>query len=191
MSGAEVSTIRNEIAITNLDDIKEIIIQAGGNDVSRGRDLEAIEEDFIEIIRDVKRRSPHTKVFISEVTPRKKGRKNEEKVDVPMEDVNEMIISVCEMNGATLIRSSIAISRVNRRQFHKDDLHINFTGTRDLLYAYEQYVPVLKNGIRYGSCSFCGEKGHNSKKCHHGGEIVCYLCNGSGHKAKMCYYANY
>ena len=138
--------------------IKEIIIQAGGNDVSRGRDLEAIEEDFIEIIRDVQRRSPRTEVFISEVTPRKKGRKNEEKVDVPMEDVNEMIKSVCEMNGATLIRSSIAISRVNRRQFHKDDLHINFTGTRDLLYAYEQYVPVLKNGIRYGSCSFCGER---------------------------------
>ena len=102
-------------------------------------------------------------------------------------DVNEVIKNVCDMYGATLIKSSKAISAVNRRQYWKDRTHLSDIGTRDLLYSYEQYVPVLKGGnVNPGSCSFCGESGHNSRKCRSGGNISCYGCNRVGHKAKHC-----
>ena len=179
MRGAQVSDIRQEIQHMNLTGTSDIIIQAGGNDVSNGRDMDAIENDFAEIILDVQHRSPSTSVFISEVTPR---------WNLDPTDVNDRIASVCEMYNAKVIRSSFAINRYNTRQFCKDGIHLNKAGTRDLLYAFEQYVAVLKNGIKLTVCSYCGENGHSSKNCRHGGKLVCYSCRESGHKAKHCGY---
>ena len=115
MSGAGVSDIRQEISSMNLSEISEIIVQVGGNDVSRNRNMDAIKEDFAEIISDVAHRSPNTKVLISEVTPRKT--KKGENVD--MSAINRTIKAVCEMYGATLIESSRAIKSVNARQFRR------------------------------------------------------------------------
>ena len=183
MSGAGVLDIRQEISSMDLSEISDIIIQVGGNDVSRNRNMDAIKEDFAEIISDVNHRSPNTKVLISEVTPRKtkKGK------NVDMSEINRTIKAVCEMYGATLIESSRAIKSVNTRQFRKDNLHLNKKGTRDLLFAYEQYVPILKCAEKVtNGCTYCGEEGHNFKTCRHGGKITCYVCSRSGHKAKHC-----
>ena len=176
-SGAQVSDIRDEIRNFNLTGLREIIIQAGGNDVDNKRDLETIENDFAEIILDVQHRSPSTSVFISEVTPRR---------DLDPTEVNEMIADVCEMYSATVIKSSYAIPRYNVRQFRKDGTHLNRSGTRDLLYAYEQYVAVIKNGIKPKVCAYCGENGHHFRNCRHGGRLTCYTCGESGHKSKHC-----
>ena len=46
MRGAGVADIRSEIALMNLSGVSEIILQVGGNDVSRKRDLEVIAEDI-------------------------------------------------------------------------------------------------------------------------------------------------
>ena len=181
MRGAGVADIRSEIALMNLSGVSEIILQVGGNDVSRKRDLEVIAEDFAEIIADVTYRSPCTEVFISEVTPRK-SKKGE---NIDMSGINRVIKNVCEMYGATLIESTRAIQNVNERQFW-GNLHLSDAGTRDLLFAYEQYVPILKSTRSTWGCTYCGEEGHNFRKCKHGGKIVCYACSETGHKAKHC-----
>ena len=82
----------------DLSEISEIIVQVGGNDVSRNRNMDVIKEDFAEIISDLAHRSPNTKVLISEVTTRKT--KKGENVD--MSEINGTINDVCEMYGATL-----------------------------------------------------------------------------------------
>ena len=46
MRSAGVSRVRAKIENTELRDIKNIILQVGGNDVSSKMDLEAVEEDF-------------------------------------------------------------------------------------------------------------------------------------------------
>ena len=181
MRGAGVADIRSEIALMNLSGVSEIILQVGGNDVSRKRDLEVIAEDFAEIIADVTYRSPCTEVLISEVTPRK-SKKGE---NIDMSGINRVIKNVCEMYGATLIESTRAIQSVNERQFWSN-VHLSDAGTRDLLFAYEQYVPILKSTRSTWGCTYCGEEGHNSRKCKHGGKIVCYACSETGHKAKHC-----
>ena len=70
MRGAGVLRVRTRIENTELCDVKNIVLQVGGNDISDRRDggkgdLEACEEDFTQIVKSVKDRSPSTNVYIT------------------------------------------------------------------------------------------------------------------------------
>ena len=180
MTGAQISRVRDRIEKISLENITNIIVQAGGNDVSVNRNLAAIKNDFVEIIDNVKARSPKTRVFIAEITPR---------AGVDTSYANAMLSSVCEEHDATLIRTTDSIPFVNAMQFWKDGLHLSDSGTATLLKAYDQHVPIMKNRARFGQtdiCHYCGESGHSTQNCRHGGKIQCYSCGGHGHKAKYC-----
>ena len=180
MTGAQISRVRDRIEKTPLDNISNIIVQAGGNDVSVNRNLAAIKNDFIEIIDDVKARSPRTRVFIAEITPR---------AGVDTSYANAMLRNVCQEHDATLIRTTDYIPSVNTMQFWVDGLHLSDSGTATLLKAYDQHVPIILNRARSGqtdTCHYCGERGHSSQNCRHGGKIQCYSCGCHGHKAKYC-----
>ena len=73
MNGARVSTIRRRIESADLREVGNIIIQVGGNDISElkqeQRTIEAIKNDYVEIILDVRARST-AEVYISELLPR-------------------------------------------------------------------------------------------------------------------------
>ena len=180
MTGAQISRVRDRIEKISLDNISNIIVQAGGNDVSVNRNLAAIKNDFIEIIDDVKARSPKTRVFIAEITPR---------AGVDTSYANAMLRNVCQEHEATLIRTTDCIPSVNAMQFWVDGLHLSDSGTATLLKAYDQHVPIILNRTRSGQtdiCHYCGESGHSTQNCRHGGKIQCYSCGSHGHKAKYC-----
>ena len=74
-------------------------------------------------------------------------------------------------------------------QFHqylRDNIHLSEAGTATLLKGYNGVVSIVKHRVHKGSRFYCGENGHNMKKCHHGEKIKCFHCGIRGHKAKHC-----
>ena len=137
MYGAQVSDVRQRLETTDLTDVQNVILQVGGNDLNNKRNTEAIENDFAEIINDLRHRSPNINVYISEV-PR---------IDVERRDLlelNSIIKGVCEMYGATFIPSTNVISKVSARNYWFDHLHLSDFGTVKLLKICSEFVPVIK-----------------------------------------------
>ncbi|CAC5391326.1 unnamed protein product [Mytilus coruscus] len=99
--GANVRDIR-----TNIENCSEIIIQAGGNDASQKRDLVSVQEDLKKIVMNIHERSPDTKVFIAEVTPR---------IDCDVAGINKIIKQTCENYDAVQIKTEKEFG-VNRRK---------------------------------------------------------------------------
>ena len=182
MRGACVSDVRQTIETLDLTGLQNVIIQAGGNDLSNKRNPEAIKDDFAEIINDIRYRSPDVKVFIGEILPR---------FDVIQQDrmeLNAILGKMCVMYGATLIPTTRSIPRISALHYWIDDLHLSDYGTSLLLKEYNKFVSVVKTKEVKSACFNCGENGHNTKRCHHGGKLQCYDCQEFGHKAKFCPY---
>ena len=185
LRGAQLQRIGQYLNNARLDNIGNLIIQAGGNDVSSGRTLAQIETDLSRIIRDVQLREPNIKIFVSEVLPR---------VDIEdISGVNSTYKSVCSELGATVIESTKYIPKVSEMHYWDDDIHLTKAGTAKLIKAYNEYTPVLrpKSELPSQSCFFCGEIGHNSTKCRHGSKLQCYTCGNFGHKSKFCVWNKY
>ena len=180
MTGAHISHVRDRIERTRLEHVSNIIVQAGGNDVSSKRNLNHIINDFIDIITDVNSRSPETRIFLAEITPR---------VGVDTMPVNAMLHRVCQEYNATLIRTTDSKPFVNTSQYWKDGLHLSDFGTKKLLQTYDRYTPILKARNQTGQTDtshYCGESGHIARDCRHGDKIECYSCGHLGHNAKDC-----
>ena len=140
MRGAGVSRVRKRIENTELLDVKNIVLQVGGNDISDKRDggkrdLEACEEDFTQLVKSVEDRSPSTNMDIAEVLPRK---------DADVRQLNQRIKEVCEATGATLIRTTDTFKNVNARQYRQTCLHLSYDGTYDLVKRYNKCIPIIK-----------------------------------------------
>ena len=88
--GARVSHIKRKLQQTDISKYRVIIVQAGGNDIAEGRHEEAIENDFVNLIRYVKTESPETTVYISEITPRR---------DAGVTEINSYIKFLYKDNG--------------------------------------------------------------------------------------------
>ena len=177
MKGAETSDVREKISRMDLSGFKNVILQVGGNDASNKRDPEAVEHYFAETVKNIKEKSPSANVFISDVTPRVGG-------DVKY--VNDIIRHVCFTYGAMRIPTTENIRFVNFHQYYRDNIHLSEAGTTTLLKGYNEFVPILNHRAQKESCFYCGENGHNTKKCRHGEKIKCFHCGLRGHKAKHC-----
>ena len=177
MKGAETSDVREKIRDMDLSGIKNVILQVGGNDASNKRDPEAVEHYFVETVKNIKEKSPSAKVFISDVTPRVGG-------DVKY--VNDIIRHVCSTYGVMRIPTTENIRFVNFHQYYRDNIHLSEAGTATLLKGYNEFVSILTHRVHKESCFYCGENGHNMKKCRHGEKIKCFNCGIRGHKAKHC-----
>ena len=116
-------------------------------------------------------------MYISEVLPR---------ADINHEELNAVISCVCDTHGAILIPSTKSITKVCERNYDKDGIYLSFAGTAKLLKSYHEFVSVIKEKEYRSECFFCGENGHNTTRCHHGGKLECFNCHLLGHKAKFC-----
>ena len=186
--GARLPTIRNRLQAMDLRGVENVIVQAGGNDVDSGkgipaRDIEAIENDFAEIINDVKQRSPRANVYLSTVLPR---------ANVDVSEVNDTIQFVAREYGAIVIPCNEKIYDIESDLYGSDRLHLSKKGTSVLVKMYNSYVPILKSAgntmhtTKSDWCYFCGEEGHISRNCRHGNEVKCWSCGHLGHKQKYC-----
>ncbi|CAC5398434.1 unnamed protein product [Mytilus coruscus] len=88
--------IRTKLQNTNIENCSEIIIQAGGNDASQKRDLVSVQEDLKKIVMNIHERSPDTKAFIAEATPR---------IDCDVAGINKIIKQTCENYDAVQIKT--------------------------------------------------------------------------------------
>ena len=173
MRGAQISDIRMELLSMNVKKYDNIIIQGGGNDVSNNRDIEEIEDDFVGIIEETRKRSPGTKLYLAEVTPR---------CDADVTEINSMMRGIAIAYSASIVETSRYIPSISKQNHWKDDLHLSDRGTWKLLNAYNDKVLILKEKTKSDSCFYCGERGHNTDKCRHGMKIQCYNCGNVGHK---------
>ena len=179
MRGAQISDIRMELLSTNVKKYDNIIIQGGGNDVSNNRDIEEIEDDFVGIIEETRKRSPGTQLYLAEVTPR---------CDADVTEINSMMRGIAIAYSASIVETSRYIPSISKQNHWKDDLHLSDRGTWKLLNAYNDKVLILKEKTKSDSCFYCGERGHNTDKCRHGMKIQCYNCGNVGHKYRNCRY---
>ena len=181
--GAQLPRIRQKLKRANPANFENIIIQAGGNDAANKRKtLAAIENDLVHIITDIKAVSRETKVYIAAVTCRR---------DTDVSKVNSIIYRVCEAHDATVIPCDEIFYNENSRLYNDDGIHLSDRGTAKLLKLYDTFVPILvprKDNCEEKCCFFCGEHGHISKNCRHGGKVECWNCWRTGHKAKYCPY---
>ncbi|VDI23672.1 Hypothetical predicted protein [Mytilus galloprovincialis] len=178
--GANFRDIRAKLQNTNIENCSEIIIQAGGNDASQKRDLVSVQEDLKEIVMNIHDRSPDTKVFIAEATPR---------IDCDVADINKIIKQTCENYDAVQIKTEKEFGVNRRKLFWYDGIHLTDFGTAKLLKIYNSYIPILKqkqNNSRRNKCFNCGEGGHSTRNCNFGHKIECYKCGYLGHKLKNC-----
>ena len=65
---------------------------------------------------------------------------------------------------------------VNFHQYYRDNIHLSEAGTATLLKGYNEFVPILNQRAQKESYFYCGENGHNTKKCRHGEKIKCFHC---------------
>ena len=65
--GARVSHIRRKLEQADFSKYRAVLVQAGGNDIAEGRHEEAVENDFVNLVRYIKTESPETTVYISEL----------------------------------------------------------------------------------------------------------------------------
>ena len=179
MRGAQISNIRMELMSINVKKYDNIIIQGGGMDVSNNRDIEEIEDDFVGIIEETRKRSPGTKLYLAEVTPR---------WDADVTEINSMMRGIAIAYSANIVETSRYIPSISKQNHWKDDLHLSDRGTLKLLNAYNDKVLILKETTKSDSCFYCGERGHNTDKCRHGMKIQCYNCGSVGHKYRNCRY---
>ena len=71
--GAIVQHIKRKLEQIGISRYRAIIVQAGGNDLSEGRNEEAVENDFVDLINYmyIQTESHQTSTYISEITPRR------------------------------------------------------------------------------------------------------------------------
>ena len=137
---------------------------------------------MIHIITDIKAVSRETKVYIAAVTCR---------YDTDVSKVNSVIYRVCEAHDATVIPCDEIFYNENSSLYNGDGIHLSDRGTAKLVKLYDSFVPILvprKDNCEEKCCFFCGEHGHISKNCRHGGKVECWNCWRTGHKAKYCPY---
>ena len=102
--------------------------------------INAVENDFVEIIREIYRKSPKTEIYLFEVTPRYD-------TDTDVQEINSVIRDLCLTYRANLIQTTQYIRSVNSQQYWLDRIHLSDRGTPDLLRTYDGYVPKLTERI--------------------------------------------
>ena len=180
--GANVSDIRQQIQHLDFTNFETIIIQVGGNDASSNRDLELVEEEFVQIVNEIRRKCERTTIYLSTVPPRR---------DSDVSGVNKIIRYVCRDYNVNLINvhdNFVDRNGVKRHLMSTDGIHLSNKGTAALLKTYHSKISVLKqqNTKKQIRCFQCGETGHIISVCHHRYRVKCWGCDRLGHKYKNC-----
>ena len=161
--GAKVQHIKRKLEQIGISRYRTIIVQAGGNDLSEGRNEEAVENDFVDLINYTQTESPETSTYTSEITPRR---------DADFTEMNNYIRYLCRDNEAICIPVSERLE-INTSLYWKHRVHLSDKGAAVLVKTYNEFIPILKRHsvqdrfYRKLCCFHCGEEGHRIKECHY------------------------
>ncbi|WAR21541.1 hypothetical protein MAR_015515 [Mya arenaria] len=81
---------------SQVDDLKNVILYIGGNDVSDGQDLHEMFKQLKDGIESVQRRNPYCEMYVCTICPR---------ADCSVSQANKMLAALCEETGAKLINT--------------------------------------------------------------------------------------
>lgn len=143
--GAQARDILGVLKQTNLNKYNNIVVYAGGNDVSNGRTLNEITNDLTEIIQICKEQS--CEVYVCTLCPRK---------DTDIVPLNDHIQQISNIHGAKTIDIYTAYVYGNGspavHYFQRDGIHLNNNGTRTLVRCLDKTVPIVRrNDVPQGS----------------------------------------
>lgn len=205
ISGATVETVLDQLSLFDLKNLTSIVISVGGNDLSKGSNVEYIEEKFDQLLLYIKKISPDCKVAICTVCPRQ---------DCDVTELNgilrslseEYCLQVVDMEKHFCDSDGIPVLRY----YSKDKIHLSKSGIRRLLDAMEKSCDSLVLVENFEQCVFGGRHSakhnvqHNNRKhsvlSHHRREQIpssrnflansksqgCVKCGESNHSTFDC-----
>lgn len=212
-NGATFKTLTQDLNnMPDTQDIKQIYIVAGRQDVESDVSIESITEDSTCLIAKAKSITPH--VTVSSVLPTVGEDDGDRR-----SDVNQALQNVCEETNATFIDNDNNFTyrngAIDKTAYYTDGVNLNERGLQRLMTNLSLSMPPAQerkphqhahqrhSGFRSASssqhrvtsqgsrshqarCHFCAEPGHTKLQCGHGKAVKCNKCNKVGHKAKFC-----
>ncbi|CAC5404252.1 unnamed protein product [Mytilus coruscus] len=178
--GANIDRITSEIMKMNLSTYKNIILQVSGNDISAGKSLKELEEDFESLIwAALSCCNKDCNIIVSGLPPR---------YDVNVYSANLVLEKLCQQFGFVFIQQyemymSDSFNQ-NKGSYTHDGIHFNSRGTSRYIKTINNIVGIL-NYHSY-ACGNCGELNHKTFSCRFEMKIKCHKCNMYGHKQKFC-----
>lgn len=210
VSGATINTLIKDIGMYDLTQFHTVILYVGGNDISKTRDIELIEEKYDQLIALIKAGNEHCKVILNKVAPRG---------DVDVNPLNMIIERLSSHHNTECVDSYSAFHDQNGKLLMRflndnDRIHLSRSGTKRLLATIntctqivEDYTkcvfPGMPNHLGYqprGSyryqhveqrhhnrCMHCNENNHTTEECRHRAPVTCWGCGRRGHKVDRCW----
>ena len=216
VSGGQIKTIISDIEMFDLSQFHTVILYIGGNDISRNRDLELIEEEYDQLVAIIKAGNENCKVVLCKVAPRG---------DVDVNQINLIIERLSLHHQAECVDTYRSFhdrhGKIIARFLNESDhLHLSKSGTKRILAEIDTSIKIVHDfskcvffgksnqfvhqhrhsrsprhpfGTRHYRpqsirCMNCNESSHLTEECRHRAPIKCWLCGLSGHKQDSCWY---
>ncbi|CAH1259360.1 Hypp2262 [Branchiostoma lanceolatum] len=197
--GRRLKDISQELDTTDLQSYSHVVVHAGTNDLTEREDehdIANIGKEAERLCTIVKDKHPRVKLALSGICPRADRALPAAKVapaNAALRRVaDERRVLYVDNEGSFQYRNG----QLDESLYDRDRLHISRRrGASRLVANINEVVPILPTRSRMQQprqipgeppCHFCGESGHVTRACRHGGPIRCKSCNQLGHKAKMC-----
>lgn len=210
MSGATVESIIKEVKLFDLEKFSHVVIYVGGNNASRGSDIEFFEEKYDQLLDYIMQKNHQCKVLLASSCPRG---------DADTSDINGVIHRLAQVHKMQFVDMDHAFhnkhGEIIDRYYSRDSIHLSQSGIKRLLGTLNNFVEIVSNFNHcvYGRqnrkptphfqrlqhsnrrtsqnelnyrCNKCGERNHNTRQCHHPEPIQCHGCGFYGHKTKRC-----
>lgn len=203
--GATIKTLMSEVKLFNLNIFTSVVIYIGGNDVANGTDVELIEEQYDQLIQQLRRENPSVNIYISKIAPRG---------DTDVSQINNIVERLATHYKLEVVDIFSAFHDkrgfVCIRYLDHDSIHPTVSGLKRILgtidkavsivhsfdncvymqkhHAYPRYRSnaTLKN-VNCKACFKCGEHNHDTRECRHRSPVSCWGCGFSGHKQQRCW----
>ena len=213
--GATIKTLTTDMKLFNMKMFDKVIVYVGGNDIANNMDIELIEENYDQLITQMKSSNPDVKVYLSKIAPRG---------DTDVSPVNAIVdrlsfdhsIDVVDMFSAFHDKNGF----INMRYIGKyDTIHPSTSGIKRILGTIDRAVGIVHdfdnvvfsgqtrqrmNGYKGHNsshfsenehnrqrqplkCVKCGESNHETFQCRHRQPVTCWACGQTGHKQQHCW----
>jgi lysophospholipase L1-like esterase len=150
ISGAHVPRIKAEIrSKKHKNKYQQVCVVVGGNDVESPKEIDAIINDFDELISETKDASEH--VTIASIFPRKGGPMLQDKID----ETNVKLAELCLQKSCKFVDTNGSFKMLDGKRndalYKKDGVHLNKQGNEKLLsnlglvYSEKTYADIVTN----------------------------------------------
>ena len=192
-----------------------VIVYVGGNDIANNMDIELIEENYDQLVNQMKSSNPDVKIYLSKIAPRG---------DTDVSPVNAIVdrlsfdhsVDIIDIFGAFHDKNVF----INMRYIgNYDTVHPSMSGIKRILGTIDRAVGIVNDfdnvvfsvqkrqrtyayrghdSGHFGEyeqhrqrqplkCVKCGESNHETFQCRHRQSVTCWACGQTGHKQQHCW----